>query len=164
MAELTSRYVVYRKLEEKIRTIVAGEVNPERVYLAAVPVPDSNDDRCVQIIPGSVLDLHPVSGAGSLRQEDFVVAVWVRLWQDWDHRDSKRIADGSHGILRVHELIEGKPARPGLVNETLNSLLQGVIMWISSQAPVLDPGMSGWVRQDVTYRLLWEQDEHRTPH
>lgn len=163
----TTRDAVYRALLARVQTVVTAGGSPQfaasSVYLAAVPFLDSsNKIPYVQIVPGVPVERHTRQGGG-LREEEFDVAVWVRLFQDHDDRETELIADSALGLLQLQAIIDGNDTAPGITNMNLTGTLEGTIRWLRGSAAARDQENPGWAMAADTYSMMYTVSRERTP-
>lgn len=164
--EVSGRDFVYRRILQVVQDILKRFMEGDRVYLAAGPVWDSNDDVAVQIVPGTAFLPH-TGTAGGIRTEQFEVVFWNRFYAEPGPRQTREISSAQKGMMQWHDLLEGQSDSPGLAWSVLGGYVLGVVELLSvGQAiKVFADGQyptAAWLRMVSTYRMIYELDRIRT--
>jgi len=155
MATTTQR-VIYANLLADLETSAdevssdSINVSKEYIYITPVAIFSQADDKIIQLIPGVPEPQTETSGIG-LVEEDFKIAVWVRVFLDSYGQSTERITNATYGALKFVSQV-----RQALIQSDASGVATIPVRWIGGSVPMETAEAPGWVYYEDTYRIGYE--------
>lgn len=125
-------------------------VDPEYVYITPLAMFSQADDKIIQLIPGVPEPQTETSGIG-LVEEDFRIAVWVRVFLDSYGQSTERITNATYGAMKIVGDV-----RQALIQSDAGGVATVPVRWVSGSDPIESEDAPGWVYYEDTYRIGYE--------